>query len=74
MAVNKPKVRFIINKVTLMYGKNNEIDFVKTNLDEDNLIYIDKKSTEWERSRHVQFVTQRLSNFNAYNLNHHCPR
>ena len=70
MAVNKHKGRIVINEITSMYGRNNEIDFVKTNIDEGNLIYVDKKrSTEWERSSHVQFVTQRLSNSNAYDIN-----
>ena len=70
MAVNKHKGRIVINEITSMYGKDNETDFVKKNIDEDNLIYVDKKrSTEWERSSHVQFVTQRLSNSNAYNTN-----
>ncbi len=45
-----------------MYGRNNEIDFVKKNLDENNLIYSDKKrSLDWERSSQVQFLTQRFS-------------
>lgn len=70
MAVNKHKGKIVINEITSMYGKDNESDFVKKNIDEDNLIYVDKKrSTEWERSSHVQFVTQRLSNSNAYDLN-----
>lgn len=70
MAVNKHKGRIVINEITSMYGRNNETDFVKSNIEEDNLIYVDKKrSTEWERSRHVQFVTQRLSNSNANGLN-----
>ena len=52
--------------------ENQNIEPSKAELsnDEDNLIYADKKrSTEWERSSHVQFVTQRLSNSNAYNVN-----
>ncbi len=48
-----------------MYGRNNEIDFVKTNIDNNNLIYADKKrSLDWERSSQVQFLTQRFSNPN----------
>ncbi len=61
MAVNKRKGRIVINEITSMYGRNNEIDFVKTNIDEGNLIYADKKrSLEWERECKVQFLTQGL--------------
>ena len=63
LAVNKKKGRIIINEITSMYGRNNEIDFVKSNIDENNLIYADKKrSLDWERSSQVQFLTQRFSN------------
>ena len=63
LAVNKKKGRIIINEITSMYGKDNEIDFVKKNIDENNLIYADKKrSLDWERSSQVQFLTQRFSN------------
>ena len=48
--------------ITSMYGKDNEIGFVKTNIDEGNLIYADiKRSLEWERECKVQFLTQGLS-------------
>lgn len=62
LAVNKQKGRIVINEITSMYGKDNEIDFVKKNIDEDNLIYADKKrSLDWELSSQVQFLTQRFS-------------
>ncbi len=61
LAVNKRKGRIVINEITSMYGKDNEIDFVRKNIDEGNLIYADKKrSLEWERECKVQFLTQGL--------------
>lgn len=63
LAVNKHKGRIIINEITSMYGKDNEIDFIEKNINENNLIYADKKrSLDWERSSQVQFLTQRFSN------------
>ena len=62
LAVNKKKGRIIVNEITSMYGKDNEINFVKKNFDEENLIYADKKrSLDWELSSQVQFLTQRFS-------------
>ncbi|MCI6317535.1 MAG: Eco57I restriction-modification methylase domain-containing protein [Spirochaetia bacterium] len=61
LAVNKQKGRIVINEITSMYGKDNEIDFVMDNIIEGNLIYADKKrSLEWERECKVQFLTQGL--------------
>lgn len=62
LAVNKKKGKIIINEITSMYGRNNEIEFVKTNIEDENLIYVDKKrSLDWELSSQVQFPTQRFS-------------
>lgn len=78
MAANKREGRIVINKITSMYGKDNEIEFVKTNIDEENLIYVDKKrSLGWinEKSSNgklesqVQFLRQRLTDIETYNLN-----
>lgn len=78
MAANKKEGRIVINKITSMYGKDNEIGFVKTNIDEENLIYVDKKrSLGWinEKSSggklesQVQFLRQRLTDIETYNLN-----
>lgn len=68
MAVNKRKGRIVINEITSMYGKDNEIDFVRKNIDEGNLIYADKKrSLEWERECKVQFLTQGLPSQDSIN-------
>ncbi|WP_297645703.1 hypothetical protein, partial [uncultured Treponema sp.] len=78
MAANKREGRIVINKITSMYGKDNEIEFVKTNIDEEDLIYVDKKrSLGWinEKSSNgklesqVQFLRQRLTDIETYNLN-----
>lgn len=79
LAVNKRMGRIVINKITSMYGRNNEIDFVKTNFDEGNLIYLDKeRSIEWaeknksfggERYTKVQFLGQRFTDIETSNIN-----
>lgn len=83
LAVNKRLGRIVINEITSMYGRNNEIDFVKSNLDEDNLIYLDKvRSLEWadnhlekekssngERYTKLQLLGQRFTDIETYNLN-----
>lgn len=83
LAVNKRMGRIVINEITSMYGRNNEIDFVKSNLDEDNLIYLDKaRSLEWadnhlekekssngERYTKLQLLGQRFTDIETYNLN-----
>ena len=79
LAVNKRKGRIVINEITSMYGRNNETDFVKTNIDEGNLKYMDKKrSIEWveknksldgELESKVQFLGQRITDIETYNQN-----
>lgn len=83
LAVNKRIGRVVINEITSMYGRNNEIDFVKSNLDEDNLIYLDKsRSLEWADNRlekekssngelesKLQSLGQRITDIETYNLN-----
>ena len=78
MAANKREGRIVINKITSMYGKDNEIGFVKTNIDEENLIYVDKKrSLEWINEKsfngklesQIQFLRQRLTDIETYDLN-----
>lgn len=50
VAVGKKYGRLVINEITSMYGKDNEIDFVRNNIKYNNLVYIDKKrSLAWER-------------------------
>ena len=53
--------RLIINKVTSIYGKDDEVGYVKNNIRHGNLVYFDKKrSLEWERECKVQFLAQVL--------------
>ena len=50
IAVNKRKGRIIINEITSMYGRNNEIDYVYSNAEGGYLVYMDEKRTkEWEK-------------------------
>ena len=50
IAVNKRKGIIIINEITSMYGRNNEIDYVYSNAEGGYLVYMDKKRTEeWEK-------------------------
>ena len=52
IAVNKRKGRIIINEITSMYGRNNEIDYVYSNAEGGYLVYMDKKRTEeWEKKK-----------------------
>ena len=61
LAVNKKFGRLIINKVTSIYGKDDEVGYVKNNIRHGNLVYFDKKrSLEWERECKVQFLAQVL--------------
>lgn len=61
VAVNKKYGRLVINKVTSIYGRNEEIRYVKDNIQRGNLVYFDKKrSLEWERECKVQFLAQVL--------------
>lgn len=83
LAVNKRMGRIVINEITSMYGRNNEIDFVESNLAEDNLIYLDKaRSLEWidnrlekekssngERYTKLQLLGQRFTDIETYSLN-----
>ena len=77
LAVDKKKGRLVIHEITSMYGKDNEINFVKTNIDENNLIYEDRKrsclwanekveelkkiSSNGERFTQIQFLGQRFT-------------
>ena len=83
LAVNRRMGRIVINEITSMYGRNNEIDYVKSNLDENNLIYLDKersgkwadkklekeKSSNGERYTKLQLLGQRFTDIGTYNLN-----
>ena len=61
VAVNKKYGRLVINKVTSIYGRKEEIQYVKDNIQKGNLVYFDKKrSLEWERECKVQFLAQVL--------------
>ena len=52
LAVDKKKGRIVIHEITSMYGKDKEIDFVKTNVVENNLIYEDRKrSCLWAKEK-----------------------
>ena len=81
LAVNKHLGRIVINEITSMYGRNNEIEFVKYNIDEDKLVYMDKERTnKWleqlcenkkslggDRAFLVQFLEQRVTDIETYN-------
>ncbi|MBD5434048.1 MAG: hypothetical protein HDR35_07135, partial [Treponema sp.] len=43
VAVDKRYGRLVINEITSIYGKDNEAHFVKTNIEQGNLVYADKK-------------------------------
>ena len=61
VAVNHRYGRLVINKVTSIYGKDDEVGYVKKNIQRGNLVYFDKKrSLEWERECKVQFLAQVL--------------
>lgn len=42
IAVNKRKGRIIINEITSMYGKDNEIVFIRNNIEKGNLVSMKK--------------------------------
>ena len=68
IAVNKKYGRLVINKVTSIYGRNEEVRYVKDNIQRGNLVYFDKKrSLEWERECKVQFLAQVLPNKGSVN-------
>ena len=85
LAVDKKKGRLVIHEITSMYGRNNEVDFVKTNIDENNLIYEDRKrsclwanekveelkkrSSNGERFTQIQFLGQRFTDNGTYVFN-----
>ena len=61
VAVNKKFGRIVINKINSIYGRNEEVGYVKDNIKRGNLVYFDKKrSLEWERECKVQFLAQVL--------------
>lgn len=67
VAVDKRYGRLVINEITSIYGRTNEVDFVKTNIEQGNLVYADKKrSLEWERECQVQFLAQVLPSKGSY--------
>lgn len=50
LAVNKKVGRIIINKITSIYGRNNEEDYVYSNIINNNLVYMDReRAEEWEK-------------------------
>lgn len=67
VAVDKRYGRLVINEITSIYGKDNEAHFVKTNIEQGNLVYADKKrSLDWERECQVQFLAQVLPSEGSY--------
>lgn len=61
LAVDKRKGRIVIHEITSMYGKDNEIDFVKTNIDENNLVYEDRKrSCLWAKEKIEELENQNI--------------
>lgn len=61
LAVDKRKGRIVIHEITSMYGKDNEIDFVKTNIDESNLVYEDRKrSCLWAKEKIEELEKQNI--------------
>ena len=69
VAVDKKFGRLVINEITSIYGKDNEVDFVKNNISHNNLVYIDKKrSLDWERECQVQFLAQVLPEQGSLNI------
>lgn len=52
LVADKRKGKIIIHEISSMYGKDNEIDFVRTNIDENNLVYEDRKrSCLWAKEK-----------------------
>ena len=69
IAVNKRKGRIIINEITSMYGRNNEIDYVYSNAESGYLVYMDKKRTEeWEKKQALRVVVGTGNNIQARGL------
>lgn len=61
LAVEKRKGRIVIHEITSMYGKDNEIVFVKTNIDENNLVYEDRKrSCLWAKEKIEELENQNI--------------
>ena len=61
LAVNQKYGRLTINKINSIYGRNEEVGYVKENILRGNLVYFDKKrSLAWERECKVQFLAQVL--------------
>ncbi len=55
LVVDKRKGKLVIHEITSMYGKDNEINFVKTNIEENNLIYEDReRSCLWAKEKTVE--------------------
>lgn len=53
--LNKQKNRIIVNEIASIYGRNNEEDFIESNIKENNLLYLDKKrSLKWGTRRGLQ--------------------
>ena len=53
--LDKRKGRIIVNEIASIYGRNNDIDFLKNNIKENNLLYLDeKRSLKWGTRRGLQ--------------------
>ena len=74
LAADKRKGRLVINEITSIYGRKNEYNFVNDNIDNQNLIYFDKKRCiEWEQKNRrenvatqKQYLGERFSKLNGY--------
>lgn len=60
----------VVNKITSVYGRNNDVKFISENITEGNLVYLNKeKSHQWSTTKGLQLpeVVQSKDGFNSYN-------
>lgn len=63
LAIDIKKGRIVIHEITSMYGRREEIEFVKSNIEQDNLIYADKVRYEkWADEKIKELQKQKKSN------------
>lgn len=63
LAIDIKKGRIVIHEITSMYGRREEIEFVKSNIEQDNLIYADKDRYEkWADEKLKELQGQKKSN------------
>ena len=63
LAIDIKKGRIVIHEITSMYGRREEIEFVKSNIEQNNLIYADKDRYEkWADEKLKELQGQKKSN------------